>query len=152
MIRPLLCLLALHTSTLAAQQPSLVGSWQLSYPAGATIENGVATTIFGKGVLTVVRQADSLIGTLVMDANPDLPARPPVRMAAPAGAADAATFLSHSEATISMNGDEQKANVTSTWKLAVKGDSLVGTVERTLEGYEEANQPAKPVTGTRRKS
>lgn len=150
MIRPLLCLLAVHTTALAAQQPSLVGSWQLAYPAGATIENGVATTIFGKGVFTVVQQADSLIGTLVMDANPDLPGRPPVRMAAPAGTG-AATFLSHSEATISMNGDEQKATVTSTWKLAVKGDSLVGTVERTLEGFEEANQPPQPVTGTRRK-
>lgn len=150
MIRPLLCLLALHTTALAAQQSPLVGNWQLSYPAGATIENGVATTIFGSGVLTVVRQADSLIGTLVMDANQQLAPRPPVRMAALAGSG-AATFLSRSEATLSRNGEESTATVVSTWILAVKGDSLTGTVERTLEGVDGANQPPKPVTGTRRK-
>ncbi len=152
MIRALFCLIVLGTSSLAAQQSPFVGSWTLSYTAGATVENGTTTPILGTGTLTIVSHADTLIGELVMDPNPEIPSRPPLRLVANGGGRDA-TFVSHSEATLSINGNEQTATVISTWRLEVRGDSLLGTVERKLDGFEMemgAKWP-QPVTGVRRK-
>lgn len=67
MIRTLLCLTALATTTLAAQQSPFVGTWALSYPGGAMMENGVVTPIMATGLLTVEETGDSLIATLVAD-------------------------------------------------------------------------------------
>lgn len=152
MIRTLSCLILLNATALAAQAPSITGSWQLSYPAGVRNENGNITVLHGTGVLTVVAQGDSLIGTLAADPNPEFTPRPASRLAGKATAGEA-TFVSHSEATLSMNGEERTATVVSTWKFKVQGDSLVGTVERKLEGYdiEGGSQPPQPVTGVRRK-
>lgn len=152
MIRTLSCLILLNATALAAQAPSITGSWQLSYPAGVRNENGNITVLHGTGVLTVVAQGDSLVGTLAADPNPEFTPRPASRLAGKAAAGEA-TFVSHSEATLSMNGDERTATVVSTWKFKVQGDSLVGTVERKLEGFdiEGGSQPPQPVTGVRRK-
>lgn len=152
MTRAFLCLLALNTSALAAQAPSFVGGWQLSYPVGATVENGEVTVLMGTGTLTVVALGDSLIGTLVTDSAPGVRPRPAVRMAALTSTGEA-TFVSHSEATINMNGEESKAKVVSIWTLTVRGDSLAGTVARTIEGFDMAGgeQPPQPVTGSRKK-
>jgi len=152
MTRALLCFLAFNTTGLAAQGPSFVGGWQLSYPVGATVENGEVTVLMGTGTLTIVAEGDSLIGTLAMDPAPDQPPRPAVRMAALTSTGEA-TFVSHSEATLNMNGEESKAKVVSTWKLTVRGDSITGTVARTIEGFDMAgsDQPPQPVTGSRMK-
>lgn len=149
MFRTLFCLTVLTTTTLAAQQSPFVGSWHVSYPVGATVENGVNTPIMGTGVLKISTTGDSLVGELNMDANDQVPPRPMQRLIA-SGAGPEATFIAHTEAQLNMNGEEQTATVISTWKLAVKGDSLSGTVERVLEGFEMANQPPQPVTGVRR--
>jgi hypothetical protein len=151
MIRILLCLTALATTTLAAQQSPFVGSWDISYPAGARMENGMSTPIMGTGVLKIALTADSLVGELTINPSADLPPRPKQRLVA-SGAGAEATFIAHTEANLNMNGEERTAIVISTWKLAVEGDSLSGTVERVLEGFEIANQPPQPVTGVRRKS
>lgn len=150
MLRTLCCLVVLNTTALAAQQSPFAGTWRISYPVGATIENGVVTPIMGAGTLVVAAVADSLIGELNMDPDPELPPRPMQRLSAPA-AAPAATFIARSEATLNMNGEESKVAVISTWRLTVKGDSLSGTVERVLEGFEDANQPPHEVTGVRQK-
>lgn len=152
MKRVLLCLLALHAAPLSAQAPSFVGSWQLTYPRGKTIENGEATTIWGKGVLTIVSKGDSLIGTLVGDPVPDLPPRPPARLAAAATKGEA-NFVSRTEATMNQNGNESTVTVVSSWKLVVRGDSLVGTVAREVEGFDTggAAPPAEEVKGSRKK-
>jgi hypothetical protein len=154
MKRIVVCLLALTaTSTaLTAQAPSFAGSWQLTYPRGTRVENGEATVMWGTGVLSIATQGDSLIGTLVGDPGPDMPPRPAVRLAAPAAAGEA-TFVSYSEATLNMNGTMSTATVVSSWNLRVSGDSLVGTVERKLKGYDMGDdQPAQTVTGVRKKS
>ena len=103
-IRTVLSLALVCTTTLAAQQSSFVGVWTVSYPGGAMMENGVMTPIMATGTLSIAVQADSLVGSLVMDPNPELGPRPEVRMTAVAGAG-AATFVSRSEATLSTNGD-----------------------------------------------
>jgi hypothetical protein len=154
MTRALLCLIALTAtgSALAAQAPSFAGTWQLSYPRGTVVENGEATVLWGTGVLSIATQGDSLIGTLTADPAPDVPVRAPTRLAGKVSTGET-TFISYSEATISMNGDTKTATVVGTWNLTVKGDSLVGTVERKLQGYDMGDGPsAQPVTGTRKKS
>ncbi len=150
MIRTLLCLTALATTTLAAQQSPFVGTWALSYPGGAMMENGVVTPIMATGLLTVEATGDSLIATLVADPSPDLPARPPTRLAAKAGAGTV-TFTSRRQAKLNMNGVEREAMAVSTWILHVTGETLDGTVETTIEGMEMGLQEPMPVTGSRKK-
>jgi hypothetical protein len=154
MKRIVVCLLALTATgtALAAQAPSFAGTWQLSYPRGTRVENGEATVLWGTGVLSIATQGDSLIGTLTGDPAPDMPPRPPVRLAGKASTGET-TFISSSEATLNMNGDMKTATVVSTWNLRLKGDSLVGTVQRKLQGYDMGeDQPAQAVTGVRKQS
>jgi len=148
----LIALNAVALTGLAAQAPSLAGAWQVSYPRGTMIENGEATVMWGTGTLTIVAQGDSLIGTLAADPVPNVTPKPPVRLAGKAASPEA-IFISNSEATLNMNGDMKTATVVSTWTLAVKGDSLVGTVDRKLQGYDMGDdQPAQAVKGARKKS
>ena len=149
MARSITLALVLSASPLAAQQ-SLVGAWDVSYTAGMHIENGVSTPVKGTGVLTIKSQGDSLIGDLVNTAVGDMPARPPVRMAAPA-AGDTVTFTALGKATMMRNGTHSEATVISTWVLSAAGDRLEGTVARKVEGIDSAFQGAEPVTGSRRK-
>lgn len=149
-ISSLVALLTLGSASLHAQQQRLVGVWQVTYPGGATIENGVTTIIMATGTLTIEAKADSLIATMVQDTSAEFPARPPVRLAAKAGAGDA-TFVARSTAQININGVESEATVVSTWVLRAKGDNLEGTVQRSIDGLEGGNQPPQPVTGTRKK-
>lgn len=149
MTRTLVVLLALSHGALQAQQPSLAGAWKITYPAGMRIEDGVATPIMATGSLTVQPAGDSLIATLATDPGPDMPARPPLRLAAKSGPGEA-TFIGRSKATINVNGAEHEAAVTSTWVLRAKGDSLTGTVERKIDSPEAGPQEARPVTGVRK--
>lgn len=150
MTRKLVLFMALVPGALAAQQSPLAGTWQVHFQAGMRIEDGEATPIFANGTLTVQPAADSLIGTLTTDPAPDMPARPPVRLAA-RSSTGAATFIAHSKATINVNGSESEANVVSTWVLQAKGDSLAGTVTRTIDSPHAGPQEPRPVTGVRKK-
>ena len=150
MTRAFVVLLTLCNCALQAQQQPLVGVWRISYTGGMRIEDGVATPIMATGTLTIEAKADSLVANLVTEPAPDLPARPPVRVATKAGAGDA-TFTAHTKATININGAEREATVVSTWVLRAKGDSLEGTVQRKIEGFEGGSQEPQPVTGTRRR-
>lgn len=150
MTRPLLVFLVLSSASLHAQQPPLVGSWQLTYPVGMQIDNGVPTVITGSGRLTVEARQDSLIGTLVTDPRPDLPPRPPAQLAALAGTGEV-TFISRVKGALNTNGEEREITVVSTWKLTATGDSLRGTVQRDIEGFAGMIQDPQPVTGVRQK-
>jgi hypothetical protein len=149
MRRAIMAVLPFLGSALAAQQHPLVGTWQVTYSAGARIQNGVASQLTATGVLTVVTQGDSLIGTLVSDSSPDLPPRPPARLAGKAGPGPT-TFMSRTTGIVNTNGNEREITAVSTWILEAKGDSLGGTVERRLEGMDLGRQPPQPVSGTRR--
>ena len=56
-IVPLLALLLTLPGLVAAQSPTLVGSWDVTVPAGVRIENGESTPIFAKGLLNVGAEA-----------------------------------------------------------------------------------------------
>ncbi|HEX5004230.1 MAG TPA: hypothetical protein VFV65_02890 [Gemmatimonadales bacterium] len=145
------CLAVLGAGPLSAQVPALVGTWRVAFPAGSSIENGVATPIMGGGVLTIEATADSLIGTLVRDPIEGMPPRPPARLAAARGPSPA-VFVSRTSATVSSNGNEQELVAISTWKLQADGNALRGTVEREIEGLPMGKQPPMEVTGTRQPS
>lgn len=148
MIRTVVAGLALCATTLQAQQ-ELAGTWEITYAAGARIENGIRTVITARGLFTVEAQGDSLIATLVPDSLPGIPRRPPLRMAAPKGPAPS-TFIAHTKANINNNGEMREVNATATWLLMANGDSLTGSVERQIDGFED-NAGPEPVNGTRRK-
>ncbi len=148
--RTLATLLALAGSSLHAQQATLVGTWQLSFPIGMQVDNGVPTPILGTGMLTVEAVGDSLIATLVTDHAPDMPARPPARLAAGMRTGEA-VFTSHAPGQINMNGEERDINVISTWTLTATGDNLAGTVQRQIEGFDGLAQDPQPVSGARQK-
>ena len=149
MTRVLVLLLVLSASTAHAQNQSLVGSWKVTYPAGMRMENGTPTTIMATGSLTISAKSDSLVADLVNDPSPDVPARPPAHLAGKRGPGET-VFASRTKATININGSAEEAIAVSTWKLQAKGDSLVGTVERKIEGHEMGNQPPSPVNGIRK--
>lgn len=144
----------LHPAILVAQllAPNpIIGTWNISFAAGTRIEDGQPTTIMGTGKLTIEQIGDSLIAQLVANPIEGRPARPPARLAAAAGDG-AVVFVSTSTATVNINGNEHTAISVSTWSLSATGDTLEGTVERRLEGFDAPSAGAQPVTGTRSKS
>lgn len=150
MNRTVLAILVLCSTALHAQQSPLVGTWQLSYPIGMQIDDGVPTVLTGTGVLTVEARQDSLLGTLVTDPQPGLPTRPPSRLAAKAATGEV-VFTARAPGVLNVNGTEREITVVSTWKLTAAGDSLRGTVQREIEGFFEGFKEPQPVAGTRKK-
>jgi hypothetical protein len=148
MTRTVLLLLALGAQTAAAQN-TLAGTWQVNFPGSVRMMNGEATVEQASGVLTVSRQGDSIVGLLVVDPGQGPPGRPPFRMTG-VGGTEEATLLSSSKAKIMLNGEESEATVRMTWKLKASGDSLLGTLERQLEGDDQGGTGPLPVRGKRR--
>ena len=152
MIRALSCLILLNATALAAQAPSFAGSWQVSYPAGVRNENGNITVLHGTGVLTIVAQGDSLIGSLAADPEPRVHAAPRLAAGREGGGRGGhlrLAFRGHAQHERGGAHGDGREHL----EVQDPGDSLLGTVERKLEGYdiEGGSQPPQPVTGVRRK-
>jgi hypothetical protein len=137
----------LFAATASAQSGTLVGTWQVEYQRGLRNENGEITPVMGKGTLTLEQRGDSLIGQLVSIPGDDGRQAPPMTLAARASGASA-TLISTSNARINMNGDERVVKSTLTWELTANGDTLTGTMKRSMEGMEMGSEPT-PVRGTR---
>lgn len=135
-------------ASLAAQSP-LVGTWRVTYAAGARIENGERTTIMANATLQIAGAGDSLVGTLANDPSADIPERPPLKLAGLAGKG-ASTLVSTSSGSLNMNGEQKAITVISTWVLEVRGDSLVWTVARKVEGVQLPETGPADVRGTRK--
>lgn len=147
----LLSALLLLPASLAAQSHPLVGTWDVNVPAGMRMENGEATPIMAKGTLTFSVTGDSLIGmlkTVPLEGQPERPAR---RMAAKL-VTGAVTFVTKSEAKMTMNGEEMTRTSTSTYVFDAADNALKGTVERAIEGLEVQMGGPQAITGTRAKS
>jgi len=151
MRRAMLAVLPLLGTRAVAQQPPLVGTWKISYPAGLRVENGFRTVLMANGVLTVEAKDDSLIATLMPDSAADTPVRPPAHLAA-VNTSGQATFTARTKATLTRNGVEEERTAVSTWVLRAEGDSLRGTVERRIEGLDMQSQGPQAVSGAREHS
>ncbi len=147
---PIVALLLILPAAVAAQSHPLAGAWDITIPAGAMVENGVATPIMATGTLVFGVERDSIIGTLQLEPPAGYPARPPARLAAKLGASPA-VFVVTSQATINANGVESVRSVTSTYTLAATGDAIEGTVERYIEGEEMPMSGPQPFGGKRAK-
>jgi hypothetical protein len=142
-------LLALSPLAAHAQTHPLSGKWTIEYVGGMQLENGEMTPILAKALFTVAEVGDSLIATLRMEPNPDLPPRPEARFAALRVAGSEATFKQRSEARMNMNGEERTVSAISTWTLRADGAELSGTLAREIEGVDMPLPPPQPVTGRR---
>lgn len=140
-------LLLVSSSALFAQTP-LVGRWKVTYPAGARVENGVQSPIMGSGMLRIEARGDSLVGELVADAIPELPATGPTRMAARA-ATGPVPLVSTVLGFVEDNGERHAVTVRSTWLLEARGDSIAGTLSHAVEGAAGMAQDPGPVHGVR---
>jgi hypothetical protein len=120
---------------LAAQSHPLVGTWDVTIPAGARVQGGITTPIMANGTLTFSAEHDSLIGQLKVQRPEGFQDRPPTRLAAKLGATPS-IFLVSSEAKINTNGVESVRKVSSTYTIAATGDTLSGTVEHYVEGED----------------
>lgn len=147
MLRMILVAPLLVGNSLCAQTPE-VGVWKLTYPAGTRIENGVPSLLMGTGTLRIEVHGDSLIGELVTDPLPEAPDRPPARLAGVFGTSPV-VLVSRTSGTLTINGEERPITAISTWRLAVQGDSLWGTVSRKLEGLSFGAQGPEAVRGVR---
>lgn len=141
-------LVAAPLATAAGQAHPLVGKWAVEYAAGMRNEDGVVTPVMAKGVLTLEAKGDSITGTLVADNSGSGPNRPPTHLAAKRTDGSIA-FITKSEATMNMNGEESKREVVVTWTLTATGDALDGNVLRRITGMEDMGGPAQPMKGTR---
>ena len=131
-----------------AAQGSPIGTWKVTYPAGTRVENGEQSAIMGTGTLRIEGRGDSLLGELVPDPVPDLPARKTTRMTGPLGSGPVA-LVARLTAVVNVNGAARPVNLTSTWRLEVKADSLVGTLSHDVEDAEVMAQDPGPVRGIR---
>lgn len=145
----LAALIALSPVVVQAQAHPLAGKWTIEYAGGMRIENGEHTPILAKALLTITEVGDSLVATVHMEPNPDIPPRPDARFAALKVPGSEVTFKQRSEAKLNMNGEEHTATAISTWVLRVSGDALTGTLGRELEGMDLEMPPPQPVTGRR---
>ncbi|MCE9601778.1 MAG: hypothetical protein K8S21_06130 [Gemmatimonadetes bacterium] len=145
----LAALLALSPVVAHAQAHPLAGKWTIEYTGGMRIENGEPTAISAKALLTITEVGDSLVATLHMEPNPNLPPRPDGRFAALKAAGNEVTFKQRSEAKLNMNGEEHTTTAISTWILKVTDDVMTGTLGRELEGMQMELPPPQPVTGRR---
>lgn len=137
----------LAPSATQAQAHPLAGKWMIEYAGGVRVENDVSTVILAKALLTIKEVGDSLVATVRMEPNPQLPPRPEDRFAALKVAGNQVTLTQRSEAKLNMNGEEHVAVAISTWVLMAQGDMLSGTLGRQLEGMDMPMP--QPVTGRR---
>lgn len=139
------------TPTHAQGTAALIGNWTVSYERGRRIENGEATPLMGEGKLQVVTSGDSLVATLVSARRPDDGSVPPPATFGGRISGDSAVFVQKQKVTLNMNGEESKRDIVLTWVLRASGETLTGTLTRTIPGMEamEGAGGGSPVKGTR---
>lgn len=89
-------------------------------------------------------KADSLAG---------YPKRPPQMLSGKPGSGEV-ILIGKSQATISLGqgGETRTATAYQTWRLKVAGDSLTGTVQRSVEGVGMQTGGPLPFSGSRKQS
>lgn len=134
----------------AQAAPPLIGTWDIEYQRGQRIENGEATAIMGKGVITIAQSGDSLLATLKQGPRPDGTAVPDVVIGGRLSNGSA-VFVQKLSAQMNLNGDVRTVEGKATWTLQATGDTMTGTVMREVPMMPAAAEPS-PVKGTRAKS
>ena len=144
--------LGIAIAPLQAQSNPPLGKWNIEYARGMRVENDVPTPVMGTGTLTIVQDADSLLGTIDGSARADGTTAPTTKLSGRLNNGSA-VLISRSKAKVNMNGEMNEIDITVTWTLPATGDALSGTLLRKVGvASPMADAPASPVKGTRIKS
>ncbi len=144
-------LLALLPVAAGAQAHPLVGTWEVTYPAGFEIDGPSqrARAIEATGTLTITATEDSLIAVLETPPVEGLPTRPPSRFTSLRVSAWPVRFAQRSPATLTINGRDEERTAISRWEFTVDGNTLGGTVSRGVEGFPSPTDAPRPLRGKR---
>jgi hypothetical protein len=141
------CAILLAASSLRAQTHPLVGVWDVDVVAAHKLEDhGTTTPIMSKGVFSFTVEGDSLIAMIKVQLSPS---PTPIRVATLLGS-DTATFVRASRAITTENRTMSAKPMTTTFRFFAVGDSLRGTITRTLENPNDPAAGSSPVSGVRR--
>ena len=125
-------------------QSGLAGTWTTEFDIGIRNENGVETSM-GKRQATLILQVtgDSVTGTWQPKADANGPAPSAVHVKGTISRAKVALAGDPVERTVSINGDDQRVKMITTWSFELKGDTLEGTTRtRALDGsFEGTDRP-----------
>lgn len=151
MLAPTILAIAGTATSLSAQSANpLVGRWTVEFEVGRRVENGEVEAIRGKGTLSVAQTGDSLLIMIQGPARPDGTVPPPTTLVARIRDGGA-TFTQKQKVRMNLNGEVSMHDVTLVWTLVASGDTLTGTLARSMPDEPEMGEPS-PVTGTRVKS
>lgn len=125
-------LLATGSVTAQGAHP-LIGKWSIEFQRGQRMENGTVTPIMGSGELVIVARNDSLIATLTTGPRPDGTLAPPATLQGTV-TSTGAVLVQKSTAQVTVNGEVQSIEATTTWTLAVRGEAMEGTLVREVPG------------------
>jgi hypothetical protein len=130
----------------------VAGRWSTEFDTGIRNENGVETSM-GKREATFVLAVtgDSVTGTWQPKGDANGPAPAVVHLTGKRSGAKIELASEPVERTVSINGDEQRVRMVTTYSFEVHGDLLEGTtrtraLDGTFEGTERpfSAQRAKP--------
>ncbi len=151
LLAPTILAIAGTATSLSAQSANpLVGRWTVEFEVGRRIENGEVEAIRGKGTLSVAQSGDSLLMMIQGPARPDGTVPPPSTVGARIRDGGA-SFVQKQKVRMNIDGAESIRDVTLMWTLMASGDTLTGTLARSMPDGLEMGE-ASPVTGTRVKS
>ncbi len=136
---------------LPAQTHPLVGAWDLTFTAGVEMTDGVLTPITATAAFLVTAAGDSLVAVLEPPTIEGMPDLPPARFATRRTDTWPIVLEQRAEATLNLNGKTESRIAVSTWTLTVQGDTIEGTVERSIEGFAMPLGGPQPVLGIRAK-
>lgn len=149
-MRILVGAMVLAAAPLGAQSAAEVGVWRITFPVKVQMQNDVVTPVMGGATLTISASGDSLLGNLVVDSIPGEALRPPQVLGGKSTGKEV-VLTGRSQATLNMNGNLREATSVSTWTLRTVGDSISGTVNRSIEGMAMPPMPPQQVSGLRKK-
>ena len=141
--------LALAAPATPTQTPGVLGTWKVSYVAGAHHEGGRVSLITATGTLKITQRGDSLSAELAPDPVPNAPASPASTLTGVLRDGTA-VLVTTSFGVVVVNGEERSITVIQTWTLRADGDSLTGSVDRRIEEMPAVSTGAPTqVTGRR---
>jgi hypothetical protein len=132
-------------------QSGLAGTWITEFDIGIRNENGVETSM-GKRQATLILAVagDSVTGTWQPKGDGNGPAPSALHVRGTRSGAKVALAGDPVERTVSINGDDQRVKMMTTWSFELRGDTLEGTTRtRALDGSFEGTD--RPFTAKREK-
>lgn len=128
------------------QTHPLVGKWDVQLPSTKVMQKGGSVDVEPKGELAFAIEGDSIVGTLKTLAPEGATAPTPMRLSAKV-VEGRVTFVVRKEAQLVSASDVMTKTAVIRYEFEANGNSLKGSVERSIEGIGVAMGGAQPITG-----